>query len=413
MKGVTLGREKISRPSVEMSVARPTACQILNSNSNVTKRSNKDQYVNNRGKRLIELCNSIDLHIMNGRYGADKGIGKTTCKNASVVDYILISENLAPYVEKFDILEFDYIISDIHCPVNAVFNLVLEKEDDLSNKTFHTRSEHVIKYKWKSDPAASFQSNVPDECIELILHTMDRAEAEGNITADVVSKVSDDICKVLKQSATASGLSHEVKVSAKKPRRRALPHKPWYNTEYEEARRNMLKYRNKYRRLKNTTHFNEVRVYSKQYKKTVNKAFREYKKATINKLRTLQSKNPKEYWSLIQGKTKQVNEIKISLDIFEQHFKKLASETESTNQTEACHREELNVADDPDLDKPFTTQEITKAIKKLKSHKSSGIDQIINEFFKHSPDKLIPVYAKLFNIILSTGIVGPTRRLGY
>ena len=236
-------------------------------------------------------------------------------------------------------------------------------------------------HKWKSDSAASFQSNVSDECIELILHTMDRAEAEGNITADVVSKVSDDICKVLKQSATASGLSHEVKVSAKKPRRRALPHKPWYNTECEEARRNMLKYRNKYRRLKTATHFNEVRVYSKQYRKTVNKAFREYKKATTNKLRTLQSENPKEYWNIIQGKTKQVNETKISLDIFEQHFKKLASETESTNQTEACHREELNVADDPDLNKPFTTQEITKAIKKLKSHKSSGIDQVINEFY--------------------------------
>ena len=86
-------------------------CEILNSNSNVTKRSNKDQYVNNRGKRLIELRNSLNLHIMNGRYGADKGIGKTTCKNASVVDYILISENLSPYVEKFDILEFDCIIS--------------------------------------------------------------------------------------------------------------------------------------------------------------------------------------------------------------------------------------------------------------------------------------------------------------
>ena len=86
-------------------------------------------------------------------------------------------------------MEFDCIISDIHCPVNAVFNLVLEKEDDLSNNTLHTRSEHVIKYKWKSDSAASFQSNVSDECIELILQTMDRAEAEGNITADVMSKV--------------------------------------------------------------------------------------------------------------------------------------------------------------------------------------------------------------------------------
>ena len=104
-------------------------------------------------------------------------IGKTTSKNASVVDYILISENLARYVETFDILEFDCIISDIHCPVNAVFNLELEKEDDLSNNTNHTRSEHVIENKWKSDSAASFQSSVSDDCIELILHTMDRAEA--------------------------------------------------------------------------------------------------------------------------------------------------------------------------------------------------------------------------------------------
>ena len=114
------------------------------------------------------------------------------------------------------------------------------------------------------------------------------------------------------------------------------------------------------------------------------KTFREYNKATINKLRTLQSENPKEYWNTIQGKTKHVNETEISLDIFEQHYKKLASETDakSTNQTEACHRAELNAADDLDLNKPFTTQEITKVIKKLKSRKSSGIDQIINEFVK-------------------------------
>ena len=65
----------------------------------------------------------------------------------------------------------------------------------------------------------------------------------------------------------------------------------------------MLKCRNKYRRLKNATYFNKIRVCSKQYKTAVNEAFREYKKATINKLRTLQSENAKEYWNIIQGKT--------------------------------------------------------------------------------------------------------------
>ena len=51
---------------------------------------------------------------------------------------------------------------------------------------------------------------------------------------------------------------------------------------------------------------------------------------------------------------------------------------------------------------PLTPKKLQKP---SKSHKLSGIDQIINDFFKHSPDKLIPVYANLFNIILSTGIV--------
>ena len=34
------------------------------------------------------------LHMLNGRYGADNEIGKPTCKNSSTVDYVIISEKL-------------------------------------------------------------------------------------------------------------------------------------------------------------------------------------------------------------------------------------------------------------------------------------------------------------------------------
>ena len=75
------------------------------------------------GRRLIGMCRSLNLIIMNGRFGKDKQIGKKTCKDSSTVDYIIISTNLAEYVSDFDVLDFDPILSDIHCLVYAAFTI--------------------------------------------------------------------------------------------------------------------------------------------------------------------------------------------------------------------------------------------------------------------------------------------------
>ena len=39
-------------------------------------RVNSDKQVNNMGRRLIEMCRSLNLIIMNGRFGKDNQIGK-------------------------------------------------------------------------------------------------------------------------------------------------------------------------------------------------------------------------------------------------------------------------------------------------------------------------------------------------
>ena len=43
-------------------------------------RSSVDKYVNNYGKRLLDLCKLLDMFIVNGRVGSDAQIGKATCK---------------------------------------------------------------------------------------------------------------------------------------------------------------------------------------------------------------------------------------------------------------------------------------------------------------------------------------------
>jgi hypothetical protein len=52
-----------------------------------------DNRKNNFGNRLLELCRCNNIFICNGRIGDDKGIGKFTSKNVSVVELVLKSNN--------------------------------------------------------------------------------------------------------------------------------------------------------------------------------------------------------------------------------------------------------------------------------------------------------------------------------
>ena len=65
-----------------------------------TERNNEDKKrCNNNGFQMIELCKSLNVKIINGRFGDDKGIGKLICdalyRGASTIDYALV---VNPYI---------------------------------------------------------------------------------------------------------------------------------------------------------------------------------------------------------------------------------------------------------------------------------------------------------------------------
>ena len=59
------------------------------------------------GKRLLELYKACDLCIGNGRLGLDRLLGCKTCKDVTVVDYVILLPSLFPYVSEFKVLPFD------------------------------------------------------------------------------------------------------------------------------------------------------------------------------------------------------------------------------------------------------------------------------------------------------------------
>ena len=93
---------------------------------------------------------------------------------------------------------------------------------------------------------------------------------------------------------------------------------------------------------------------------------------------------------------------KISLDLFKEHFEKLALGNEGVNVSKTTG-DLLNMPPDTMLNRPFTHQEIAEAITKLKNNKAGGSDKIINEFLKHSRNEFVQYYTKLSNLILESG----------
>ena len=69
-------------------------------------RVSKDSKVNTFGKQLIDFCKNNDMLILNGRDFVDKGVGKPTCKDKSVVDYVICSSAAMMFLSNFEIKEF-------------------------------------------------------------------------------------------------------------------------------------------------------------------------------------------------------------------------------------------------------------------------------------------------------------------
>ena len=68
------------------------------------------------------------------------------------------------------------------------------------------------------------------------------------------------------------------------------------------------------------------------------------------------------------------------------------------------NNEEFHLSKDA-LNDPISNKEINTAIKLSKLNKSSGIDDVLNEYIISIKHIFVPIYRKLFNLILENGIV--------
>ena len=167
--------------------------------------------------------------------------------------------------------------------------------------------------------------------------------------------------------------------------------------------------------FKNAENRRKMRLASKEYKASLNRVFTEYQQKAAEELRKVSKKDTKELWKILNkfnNKNNKENQKDISLQTLFEHYKKL-NENDSDDDVESDFNfDHIDNDVDQFLNSPITEKEIKNVVLKLRNGKAFGNDGILNEYIKNTIDDLMPIYVKLFNIILDTGIVPDTWSLG-
>ena len=205
-----------------------------NNSTNSTKsRQNADNVINSHGKKIIDICRTYNLKILNGRMDGDP-YGNFTYYDASLgastVDYSICNQSFYNYINNFMTLPQNEL-SD-HCKIVTVVNGLLEA-DSTSNDS----------YEWKQlEKTYAWNDDFKDRFIKFL----EKAEIETNeinqrIEAGLV-KSSGILIQQLFQSAAESaslGDSKSFNQCKPSPKNKRIPNKNskiWFDNECKKLK---------------------------------------------------------------------------------------------------------------------------------------------------------------------------------
>ena len=379
--------------------------------ANIIQRCSEDQKVDDRGKQLNELCISSRMRILNGRTLGDF-YGKFTCQTptgASVVDYVIASEELLKDVIYFHVDSFIPMFLDCHSKVSVSLKASFKRD------ILHNRNKKMPDcFKWNKFSSEKFKNALHDkEISQKIKSFMDnKFDTQETDINDACSLFEDIVLDTAKKCLTRKTSMKSKKKSNK-----------WYDEDLFIKRRILnakanLMFKHPFDLSLRNSYYKQYREYRKlvKYKK------KHYTKTLFAKLDDLESNDPKTYWNLVNSlKNENENsnspEMGIDSTIWYEYFKKLNSVKNKFENRLGALNEIITNTDEirtfTPLDAVIKDKEILNCISKLKNNKACGLDSIKNEMIKSGASIFLPCLHKLFNLIFSSGLYPSSWALGY
>lgn len=363
----------------------------------IPTRFSQDMTTTARGKDLNDICIQSGLRILNGRTLGDL-TGQFTChtpRGSSIVDYMIVSEQLLSKVKFFKVHEFRGDLSD-HCQISVMLNidyLILTEEASIHDAP--------VKYIWDESSILSFQSAI------MIPSTQeDIKKLENNKSTSDIDKIAEDLNNILLNVANNS-LKRKV-AEKNKVKNKNKPKPKWFDISLNKLKRQLYEKERLFQKFKKDpivrgSYFSHLKL----YRKTRKFKYREYRSQLINELDELKDNDPQKYWSLLKklgGNENNKNDTEISSKEWLDYFKNLGQPPDLSNpdlETELNNLEKEVIFNE--LDYKITEKEISDAIRSLKNNKASSFDSVLNEMLKYGQSYLLKSFYKIFNLVLTNG----------
>ena len=361
-------------------------------------RQNYDKATNTHGSQLLQLCRSLGLYIMNGRFRGDS-YGRYTHsspKGNSTVDYFITDINTAS-VRALTVSQLTPM-SD-HSKITAYLTRTTANHElSKPNKLHNIRQ----RYKWKEQSIEMFQNAIKQKQVQSLLDKFLKETFQDDHKS--VNKAVENLNNIFDLTASLANL----KPSTRKTRRQDNTDN-WFDNDCKNLRTRLRNLSNqKHREPDNQDTRIRYTETLKQYKNTVRKKRNQHTRNQLQSIEdSIKTNNFWENWNKL-NKQKQ-DELPIQDgDTWVNHFSKLFCPIEENNEQKQIQDKLKNLEtvikdyQNP-LDFPITLNELEDKIKILKPNKACGTDGILNEMIKNTDSKFKLAILKLLNTVHSSG----------
>ena len=362
-------------------------------------RLNYDKATNNHGSQLLQLCRSLGLYIVNGRFRGDS-YGRYThssSKGNSTVDYFITDINVES-LRAFTVSQLTPL-SD-HSKITAYLNRSAPNHETIKPNKLHNIKQ---RYKWKEQSTEAFQNAIKNKRVQSLLDQFLKNTFQD--TSESVNSAVENLNNIFDVTASLANL----KPSQRKTKNKDNTDK-WYDNDCKNLRTKLRNLSNqKHREPDNQNTRQQYCETLKQYKNTVRRKRNLHIRSQLQDIEdSIKTNNFWDNWNKL-NKQKQ-DELPIQNgDIWVNHFSKLFGPIEKNNEQRQIHDKLKNLESiikdyQTPLDSPITLNELQDKIKILKPKKACGTDGILNEMIKYTDLKFQLAILKLLNIVLSSGI---------
>ena len=158
-----------------------------------------DQTVNKYGRCLVNLCNSNNLSILNGRTRGDM-FGKFTCyksNGSSVIDYAIVSSDFMKQVTYFSVLPLS--VYSCHCPTSFAFKTKAFQIDKGCNNFLLQKPSHFI---WNNEKKNLYKSILNERQTRLKCDTIIDQITQNGFSPSSIDDAVTSVTEVLHHAVT-------------------------------------------------------------------------------------------------------------------------------------------------------------------------------------------------------------------